>query len=199
MIGIIDYDSGNIFSLRAAFQRLGAKAKLVTQPSELTGCKALVLPGVGAFGDAMLSLKEKGLAPAVLEWVSAGNPLLGICLGMQLLFAESEEYGLHQGLGILPGTVKKITGPVKVPHMGWNKLEIRQNHSLCHNITDGYVYFVHSYYADTIPEVILAATSYGREIPAIVGQGNVLGMQFHPEKSGPIGMGLLENWVKSVD
>jgi len=199
MIGIIDYDSGNIFSLRAAFQRLGVDQKLVTAPSDVKNYQALVLPGVGAFGDAINSLKETGLDQVVLDWVSTRKPLLGICLGMQLLFENSEEHGIHQGLGILPGTIKRIPSQVKVPHMGWNNLDFLQDNSLFQNIqNNGHVYFVHSYYADTTPEVILASTFYAEKIPAIVGKGNVLGMQFHPEKSSSVGMRLLENWAKSV-
>jgi len=199
MIGIIDYDSGNIFSLAAAFKRLGVNHQLVVKVSDLKSCNALVLPGVGAFGDAMHSLREKGLEQEVSKWAGSGKPLLGICLGMQLLFENSEEHGIHRGLGILPGTIKKITGQVKVPHMGWNELDVLQSHNIFNNSTDGYVYFVHSYYAETTSEVILAATDYNGQIPAIVGKANVLGMQFHPEKSGSVGMALLENWVKSIE
>ncbi|KJS19444.1 MAG: imidazole glycerol phosphate synthase [Clostridiaceae bacterium BRH_c20a] len=199
MIGIIDYDSGNIFSLAAAFNRLDANHRLVTAPTEINNCTALVLPGVGAFGDAINNLKAKGLNEAILHWVNAGKPLLGICLGMQLLFEKSEEHGIYQGLGILPGTIRRITGQVKVPHMGWNKLHIISNHNLLQNISDGYVYFVHSYYAAEASEVVLASTFYGEEIPAVVGKNNVLGMQFHPEKSGPVGMTLLKNWVELIE
>jgi len=200
MIGIIDYDSGNIFSLSAALNRLGANYKLVSAPADISNCTALVLPGVGAFGDAVNNLKSKGLNETILHWINAGKPLLGICLGMQLLFEKSEEHGIHQGLGILPGTIRRITGQVKVPHMGWNKLNIINNHKLLQNVSDdGYVYFVHSYYAAGASEVVLASTFYGQEIPAVVGRNNVLGMQFHPEKSGPVGMTLLKNWVELIE
>ena len=134
----------------------------------------------------------------ILEWIGEKRALLGICLGMQLLFEKSEEHGTHTGLNVLPGTIRKITGQVKVPHMGWNKLRINQNHKLFQNISDGYVYFVHSYFADTFGDVVLATTWYSGEIPVIVGKENVLGMQFHPEKSGPVGMRLLSNWAKLV-
>jgi len=200
MIGIIDYDSGNIFSLSAALNRLGANHKLVMAPTDINNCTALVLPGVGAFGDAVNNLKAKGLNEAILSWADDGKPLLGICLGMQLLFEKSEEHGIHQGLGILSGTIRRITGQVKVPHMGWNKLNIINNHKLLQNIPDdGYVYFVHSYYAAGASEVVLASAFYGEEIPAVVGKNNVLGMQFHPEKSGPVGMTLLKNWVQLIE
>ncbi|NLT94318.1 MAG: imidazole glycerol phosphate synthase subunit HisH [Clostridia bacterium] len=199
MIGIIDCGAGNIFSLQAAFERLGTSHRLITKRADVLDLRALVLPGVGAFGDAIHSLKANGMDEVILEWIGWGKPLLGICLGMQLLFEKSEEHGVHEGLKILPGTIRKITGPVKVPHMGWNRLNIRQSHTLFQDFTEGYVYFVHSYYAATIPEVILATTKYSEEMPVIVGKDNVLGMQFHPEKSGPVGMRLLSNWLKLVE
>ncbi|MDK2822363.1 MAG: imidazole glycerol-phosphate synthase subunit HisH [Clostridia bacterium] len=199
MIGIIDYEMGNIFSLRAALGRLDCQNKLVSQEADTEDCSALILPGVGAFGDAMKNLKRKGLEDVVLHWVKTGKPLLGICLGMQLLFAESEEHGCHKGLAILPGIIKKIPLGVKVPHMGWNQLKIVKNHYLFAGFSAGFVYFVHSYYADTKTENILASTFYGLELPAIVGRENVVGMQFHPEKSGSVGMQLLKNWVEQLE
>jgi len=196
LIGIVDYEMGNIFSLRAALGRLGCEYKLVSEKADISGCSALILPGVGAFGDAIKNLKTKELDKVLINWIKQGKPLLGICLGMQLLFGGSEEHGFFQGLGILPGTVKKIPPGVKVPHMGWNELKVAKDHYLFQDFfSQGYVYFVHSYYACTTAEYILATTSYGIEIPAIVGKGNILGMQFHPEKSGAVGMKLLANWV----
>jgi len=198
MIGIIDYEVGNLFSLQAALKRLGCKFQLVSEAEEAADCSALILPGVGAFGDAILNLKEKGLDRVVVDWVNSGKPLLGICLGMQLLFEKSEEHGDYQGLSILPGLIKKIPPGLKVPHMGWNELLINKDHQLFKKFTGGHVYFVHSYYALTAEEYILAKAPYGIEIPAIVGKDNIVGMQFHPEKSGKVGMELLNNWTKNL-
>ena len=198
MIGIIDYGMGNIFSLRGALNRLNTRHLLVDNPGQLEKCTALILPGVGAFGDAMENLKSTGLREELICWVKQGKPLLGICLGMQLLFEFSQEYGYHAGLGLLPGTIKKLPPNLKVPHMGWNLLEIRREHQVFQGFTPGHVYFVHSYYAHTPQENVLASAGYGIQIPAIVGRGNLIGMQFHPEKSGLVGLDLLENYLKMV-
>lgn len=197
MIAIIDYGMGNLHSVSKAVERLGYEAVLSSDPDEIMAADGAILPGVGAFGDAMDNLRETGLQSAVLRFAESGKPLLGICLGMQLLFSESEEHGRHEGLGLLPGKVVRFRGPYKVPHMGWNKLSFRQSSPLFEGLAEGHVYFVHSYHA--IPEAtadLLATTDYYQAVTAIVGRGNVFGMQFHPEKSGELGMLLLGQFLK---
>ncbi|MFZ7104800.1 MAG: imidazole glycerol phosphate synthase subunit HisH [Peptococcaceae bacterium] len=198
MIGIIDYDVGNIFSLTAALKRLGCNTRLVKEENDGRDCRALILPGVGAFGDAIKHLQNDRLDRLLTGWAGDGKPLLGICLGMQLLFEQSEEYGLHRGLGLLPGEIVKIPSGVKIPHMGWNRIVYDQEHYLFTGLQESYVYFVHSYYAATRDERILASAAYGTKIPAVVGKDNIIGMQFHPEKSGRAGLKLLENWVNHL-
>ncbi|SMB88083.1 imidazole glycerol phosphate synthase subunit hisH [Desulfonispora thiosulfatigenes DSM 11270] len=199
MIGIIDYGMGNIFSLQAALNRLNVKNELVFAVDKLDDYKALMLPGVGAFKDAMINLEKLGLDKALVEWTTKGKPLLGICLGMQLFFEISREYGNTKGLGLIPGTIEKIPARVKIPHIGWNKLNIENNHPIFKDLNQGYVYFVHSYFAKMPRDLILAQAPYGVEIPAIVAKNNIVGMQFHPEKSGQTGLKLLENWIQSVN
>ncbi|WP_166240829.1 imidazole glycerol phosphate synthase subunit HisH [Paenibacillus turpanensis] len=202
MIAIVDYGIGNLHSVSKAVERLGYEAVITAERDELLQADGIILPGVGAFGDAMEQLRATGLGDVVREAVAAGKPLLGICLGMQLLFSQSEEYGQHEGLNLLPGKAIRFEGGVKVPHMGWNKLEYRDAASpLFAGLEEGHVYFVHSYHvvADQ-PEHVLAVTDYERPVTAIVGSGNVFGMQFHPEKSGELGMKLLGNflnWAKA--
>jgi len=198
MIGIVDYDVGNIFSLAAALKRLGSSSKLVKREKDLAECEALILPGVGAYGDAMEHLKKYNLDHLLGEWVKEGKPLLGICLGMQLLFKESEEYGSHLGLGFLPGKIIKLPTGLKVPHMGWNKVIQNKNHYLFAGLKDIYGYFVHSYYAETGGEETLAYAQYGIKVPAVVGKDNIIGIQFHPEKSGKGGGKLLANWLEHL-
>ncbi|WP_127583184.1 imidazole glycerol phosphate synthase subunit HisH [Paenibacillus koleovorans] len=202
MIAIIDYGMGNLHSVSKAVERLGVTNAIVTSDeNELLQADGAILPGVGAFGDAMHNLRETGLGDAVRYYAQSGKPLLGICLGMQLLFSESEEYGRNEGLNLLPGRVERFRGDYKVPHMGWNKLEFRQpNHPLFEGLEEGHVYFVHSYHAKPEqPADLLAVTDYYQPVTAIVGRGNVFGMQFHPEKSGPLGMQLLNQFLKLVD
>lgn len=196
MIAIIDYGMGNLHSVSKAVERLGYEAHVTSNPEEIMAARGAILPGVGAFGDAMDNLRETGLKQTVLQYAASGKPLLGICLGMQLLFAESEEHGRHEGLSLLPGKVIRFRGPYKVPHMGWNKLSFRKPSPLLEGLEEGYVYFVHSYHA--IPEKtadLLATTDYYQAVTAIVGRDNVYGMQFHPEKSGELGMRLLERFL----
>ncbi|MFZ5943984.1 MAG: imidazole glycerol phosphate synthase subunit HisH [Bacillota bacterium] len=199
MIGIVDYDVGNLFSLAAALRRLDCDYKFVEKAEDSWDCSSLILPGVGAFGDAINQLQNKGLAEVVKDWTHNGKPLLGICLGMQLLFESSEEHGFHQGLGLLKGTIIRLPSGVKVPHMGWNSLTLEQDHFLFKGLGDPYVYFVHSYYARTTKENILASTDYAVKVPAVVGADNIIGMQFHPEKSSQAGMILLKNWVERYE
>ena len=199
MIAVIDYGVGNIFSLVSAFSRLGAEVVLTGDPDEIRKADKLVLPGVGAFGDAAQILRETGLAALLKEEAAAGKPLLGICLGMQLLFEKSFEYGEHPGLGLVPGEVVPME-PVlpkgyKIPHIGWNALhfpEGRPKSELFRSIREGdFVYFVHSYYASKCGDSVIATAEYGAELTAAVQNGCVFGCQFHPEKSGKVGQEIL--------
>ncbi|GAB2691304.1 imidazole glycerol phosphate synthase subunit HisH [Paenibacillus thermoaerophilus] len=198
MIAIIDYGMGNLHSVSQAVKKLGFEAVVTGDAKEIAAADGAILPGVGAFGDAMANLRQSGLDDAVRAFAAGGKPLLGICLGMQLLFDESEEHGWHRGLGLLPGRVVRFRGDYKVPHMGWNELELRQpEHPLFRGVSGGHVYFVHSYHAlPEVPSDLLATTDYHQPVTAIVGRGNVSGMQFHPEKSGETGMKLLRNFLE---
>ena len=197
MIAIIDYGVGNLFSLRSSFGMLGAEAVVTGDPALLRSAQKLVLPGVGAFEDAAKKLRDAGLDEIVREQARDGKYMLGICLGMQLLFDESHEFGVHPGLGLLPGRVVDMTpviGPgLKVPHIGWNALHLTvPSHPLWKYIKPGdHVYFVHSFYASECGDAVLATTEYGAELTAAAGRDNVLGCQFHPEKSGAVGLNIL--------
>jgi glutamine amidotransferase len=200
VIAIIDYGMGNLHSVSKAVERLGCEMAVTSDPLQILAADGAILPGVGAFGDAMANLRETGLADTVKAYAASGKPLLGICLGMQLLFTESEEHGLHQGLNLLPGRVVRFQGSYKVPHMGWNELSFVQPSPLFEGVEPGHVYFVHSYHA--LPEQrsdLLAVTDYHQPVTAIVGRDSVYGMQFHPEKSGELGMALLERFVGLVN
>ena len=198
MIAIIDYGVGNLFSLKSSFGMIGAEAVATGDPAVIRSADRLVLPGVGAFGDAAQKLRDAGLDEVVREQAKAGKYMLGICLGMQLLFDESHEFGVHPGLGLIPGKVVDMTpviGPgLKVPHIGWNALRLtKPDHPLWKHIRPGdCVYFVHSYYASECGDSVLATTEYGAELTAAAGRDNVLGCQFHPEKSGPVGLNILQ-------
>lgn len=204
-IAIVDYGMGNLHSVSKAVERLGYEALVTGDADAILGADGVLLPGVGAFGDAMEHLRATGLDAVVRKAAAGGKPLLGICLGMQLLFGESEEHGRNEGLGILPGKAVRFAagapgggdGSLKVPHMGWNRLEFLQPDSpLLAGLEEGHVYFVHSYHV--LPERagdLLAVTDYGHPVTAIVGRDNVYGMQFHPEKSGELGMALLRNFL----
>lgn len=196
MIAIIDYGMGNLHSVSKAVERLGYEAIVTADAKEIMEADGAILPGVGAFGDAMQNLQNTGLDEVTKFYASSGKPLLGICLGMQLLFSESQEYGPHKGLNLLPGAVIRFQGDFKVPHMGWNRLSFRQENPLFAGLEEGHVYFVHSFHAK--PEQaddLIATTDYNGQVTAIVGRDNVYGMQFHPEKSGELGMGLLRNFL----
>jgi glutamine amidotransferase len=197
MIAIIDYGMGNLHSVSKAVERLGYEAVITDNPETIAAADGAILPGVGAFGDAMQNLRETKLDEVAKAYAASGKPMLGICLGMQLLFSESDEYGTHEGLNLLPGNVIRFAGEYKIPHMGWNKLSFLQKQSpLFSGLTEGHVYFVHSFHAK--PELdsdLLATTDYYQQVTAIVGRGNVYGMQFHPEKSGELGMQLLGNFL----
>ncbi|GGG08567.1 imidazole glycerol phosphate synthase subunit HisH [Paenibacillus albidus] len=199
-VAIVDYGMGNLHSVSKAVERLGAESLVTGDPERILAADSVILPGVGAFGDAMAHLRESGLASVVKQAAAGDQPLLGICLGMQLLFSRGEEHGIHEGLDILPGSVVRFAprDAYKVPHMGWNKLEFRQPQSpLLQGLEEGHVYFVHSYHAEVEQESdLLAVTDYGHPVTAVVGRGKVFGMQFHPEKSGELGMKLLGNFLK---
>lgn len=193
---IIDYNVGNLASVKQGFLRAGIETTISQDEVVIRSASSLILPGVGAFKESLDALKQSGLIPAILDHIQANKPLIGICLGMQLLYEYSEEYGRHQGLGIFKGTIKKITGDVKIPHMGWNTLEIINDDPIVSNLSEASdVYFVHSYYADSMDGVI-ATTQYGVMIPAIIKKGNVYATQFHPEKSGEIGIEILRGYKK---
>lgn len=200
MIAIVDYGMGNLRSVQKAFERVGAEARVIPSPRELAEARGIVLPGVGAFGQAMDNLRVAGWIEPLRDACARGVPFIGICLGMQLLFDTSEEMGQHTGLGILPGEVKRFNGDLKVPQMGWNRIRIRQDHTLLSDVPDGsYAFFVHSYYCAPLDaSVILATTDYGIEFASMVARGNVLGAQFHPEKSQTVGLRMLANFASMV-
>jgi glutamine amidotransferase len=202
MIAIIDYGMGNLRSVQKALQKAGAEAEIYATPEGLERAEALVLPGVGAFGQGMENLRARGFLPAIHQRVENGTPLLGICLGLQLLFEESEEMGRHKGLGLFPGLVKRFGAapggePLKVPHIGWNQIHPVRPSALLEGIPAGsYAYFVHSYYAEPRDEsVILATTDYGLDFASVVGRDHIFGLQFHPEKSQAVGLRMLQNFV----
>ena len=196
MIAIVDYGVGNLFSLRSSFAMIGAEAEVTGDADRLRAADRIVLPGVGAFADAAAKLRAAGLDQVLTEEAAKGKILLGICLGMQMLFDVSHEFGVHPGLGLIPGEVVPMAGRIppelKIPHIGWNALHFKKEHPLFRYIREGdAVYFVHSYYADNCEEHVLAAAEYGLELTAAVGRDNVLGCQFHPEKSGEVGLNIL--------
>ena len=196
MVGIIDYGVGNLFSLKSSFAAIGAGAFVSGDRAELQRADRLVLPGVGAFGDAAEKLRQSGLDDFVKEQAAAGKPLLGICLGMQLLFEKSYEYGEHEGLGLLRGQVVPMAGKLpaglKIPHMGWNALRLTKPSRLL--MEGSYVYFVHSFYGENCDTSRCAVTEYGISLTAAVEQDNIFGCQFHPEKSGAVGLEILEKF-----
>jgi glutamine amidotransferase len=205
MITIIDYGMGNLRSVQKGFERVGFSARVTGDPRDVERAERLVLPGVGAFRDCIHNLREGGFIAPILQHVASGRPFLGICLGLQLLFTESEEFGRHQGLGIIPGKVVRFPAgmtadgaELKVPHMGWNSLGIRRPAPIFQGIADGSaVYFVHSYYVvPDDPTVVAAETEYGLPFCAAVWKENVMATQFHPEKSQTVGLKILENFGK---
>lgn len=198
MIAIVDYGIGNLASVRKAFAKIGAEAKVTSSPDEIAGAEKVVLPGVGAFGKAVEHLAEQGLVEQVRKAIAEGKPFLGICLGMQLLFASSEEAPGMKGLGILPGNVRRFRGVTKVPQIGWNEVHQTRTSPLFASIPEAaYFYFVHSYYvAPQDHATVLALADYGGEYAAAVGKENVWGVQFHPEKSQAWGLALLRNFAE---
>lgn len=200
MIAIIDYGAGNIKSLQSALTKVNMASCLTSDRQMITDSQAIILPGVGAFKDAIAALNELGLAEILRKEAAASKPILGICLGMQLFYEKSYEAGVWDGLALLDGAVKRIEGSVKVPHMGWNTLSHHLQHPLLTGIGESaYVYFVHSYYvAGGRDDALISSCEYGMQIPAIVQQDNIIGMQFHPEKSGTIGLQLLKNFGELI-
>ncbi len=196
MIAVIDYGVGNLFSLASSLNMIGAESIITSDPNEIKKADKIILPGVGAFADAIKKLREKGLDRVLLDEARRGKQIMGICLGMQLLFEKSYEYGEHEGLGLLKGSVVSMNGVIpselKIPHIGWNSLRIKAEHPIFKYIKENdYVYFVHSYFATDCEESLLATTEYGEDLTAAVALGNVTGCQFHPEKSGDIGLSIL--------
>ena len=198
MIAIIDYGVGNLFSLKSSFAAIGAEAVVTGDPDRIRAADRIILPGVGAFEDAARKLRDSGMAELVKEQADAGKPIMGICLGMQLLFDKSYEYGEHEGLGLIPGAVKPIAEVIpagyKVPHIGWNALTfVGEKSPLFRYLNEGdCVYFVHSYYAADCGDAVTATAEYGADLTASVQRGNVYGCQFHPEKSGKVGLSILK-------
>ena len=202
MIAIIDYGVGNLFSLRSSFAAIGQEAAVTSDIEEIRRADRLILPGVGAFQDAAEKLRASGMDRAVKEETAKGKPLMGVCLGMQMLFERSYEYGVHEGLGLLKGEIRPIAERIpeglKIPQMGWNALIIVKDSPLLKYTREGeYVYFVHSYSAVNCDESLLAVTEYGADLTACVGKGNVFGCQFHPEKSGEVGLRILKAFCET--
>ena len=199
MIAIVDYGVGNLFSLRSSLSAVGAEVTVTGDGDALRRADKIILPGVGAFGDAAAKLRATGLDTVVVEEAKAGKPLLGICLGMQLLLERGFEYGEHLGLGLIPGDVVPLSPPdgLKVPHMGWNALQFSEPRSpIFRDLRPGdYVYFVHSFHASNCP-CVTATAEYGIPVTAAVGKDNVFGCQFHPEKSGPVGLTILKSFCE---
>ncbi|MBP3437001.1 MAG: imidazole glycerol phosphate synthase subunit HisH [Clostridia bacterium] len=201
MVAIVEYGVGNVFSLLSSFAAIGVEAALTSDKAVLSRASHILLPGVGAFGDAADKLRSTGLDRVLVDEAKEGKPLLGICLGMQLLFERSLEYGIHRGLGLLEGDILPLDALIpsayKIPHTGWNALSFKQESRLFSHIKDGdFVYFVHSYYAACQKECLLATAEYGKDITAAVAKGNVYGCQFHPEKSGEVGLQILRGFAE---
>ena len=201
MVAIIDYGVGNLFSLKSSLKEIGAEAVVTSDEKVIAEADRIILPGVGAFEDAARKLRESGMAEVVKREAAAGKPMMGICLGMQLMFDVGYEYGVHEGLGLIRGSVRPIADVIpegyKIPHIGWNLLKFRKESPLFKYIKeDDYVYFVHSYYAAECDDSVIAVTEYGADLTAAVANGNVYGCQFHPEKSGEVGMKILKAFME---
>ena len=198
MIAIVDYGVGNLFSLKSSFAAIGAEAVVTNDPTVICAADKIILPGVGAFGDAAEKLRASGLDKVIIDEASRGKPLMGICLGMQLLFEKSYEYGTHEGLGLIKGSIRPIADVIpadlKIPHIGWNQLSFGDDkHPIFKYLKCGdCVYFVHSFYGAECEDSVIATTEYGATLTAAVASGNVCGCQFHPEKSGNAGLSILK-------
>lgn len=196
-VTIIDYGVGNLFSLRSSFAAIGVTADVTSDPADLEKAERIILPGVGAFGDAAEKLRVCGMAEALKAEAAKGKPIMGICLGMQMLFDKSFEYGEHEGLGLIKGEIRPIADVIpaglKIPHIGWNALHFKGEHPLFKYIkAEDCVYFVHSFYGADCADSVIATAEYGAELTAAVASGNVMGCQFHPEKSGSVGLNILK-------
>ena len=201
MVAIVDYGVGNLFSLEQSFAAIGAEVIVTKDAAVLRSADQIILPGVGAFGDAAEKLRKTGLDAVLKELSAAGKPLMGICLGMQMLFEKSYEYGEHEGLGLIPGKVVPIADVIpaglKIPHIGWNGLHFKQDCPIFRRVNEGdCVYFVHSFYAADCDDSAVATAEYGAELTAAVAKGNVYGCQFHPEKSGKVGLAILKAFTE---
>ncbi|NYB75642.1 imidazole glycerol phosphate synthase subunit HisH [Sedimentibacter hydroxybenzoicus DSM 7310] len=197
---IIDYGMGNLASVQRAFEKLDVNVKISNKEEDLRNAKSLILPGVGAFRDAIGLLNESGLSSVIKEEVSKGKNIIGICLGMQLLYEKGYEYGEYDGLGLIKGSIEYLDIELKVPHMGWNNLKFNKQDPILKYINeDEFVYFVHSYYAVSDNSEVLAYSEYGKKIPAIVRNENVYGIQFHPEKSGDVGLNILRAYKEIME
>jgi len=201
MIAIVDYGMGNLRSVQRAFEYVGAEAIVTAHRETIESASAVVLPGVGAFGKAMSNLEQEGLTDVIRQVIAQGRPFLGICLGLQLLFEDSEEMGQHKGLGILGGKVRRFEVNLKVPQIGWNQIHIQRASPLLEGVADGsYAYFVHSYYVvPADPDIVLATTDYEIDYASIIGQDNAFGIQFHPEKSQSVGLRILRNFTALIE
>ena len=203
MIAVIDYGVGNLFSLCSSLERIGTEAVVTADPEVIAKADKLILPGVGAFADAAQKLRDSGLDVLICEQVAKGKEIMGICLGMQMLFEKSYEFGEHKGLGLLKGSVIPMEGTIppelKIPHIGWNALHCKPSKLLRYIKEGDFVYFVHSFYATDCEESVIATTEYGKELTAVVQQGNVMGCQFHPEKSGQVGLQILRAFCESEE
>ncbi len=202
MIAIVDYGVGNLFSLNSSFQKVGADTVLARDRETVENAEKIILPGVGAFADAAKKLQDSGLGETVKEQVKKGKLIMGVCLGMQFLFERSHEYGAHDGLGLLEGEVVPMRGYIdeglKIPHIGWNALHIEKDNFLLKYCKEGdYVYFVHSYFASKCKDSVIATSEYGKPLTAAVAKDNVLGCQFHPEKSGEVGLNILRAFCEA--
>ncbi len=195
-VTVVDYRTSNLLSITKALQAVGADVELTNSPHDIAKAEKLVLPGVGAFGAAIGNMDSFGIRQAVVEYGKSGKPMMGICLGMQLLFSVSFELGIFSGLDLIPGEIVGFNSSVKTPHMGWNKVEFTKSSRLFRNLESGcYGYFVHSYFARTDESYVPGSTNYGIKFPAVVESGNVFGIQFHPEKSQSFGLKILENFL----
>lgn len=201
MVAIVDYGVGNLFSLTSSLEAIGANVKVTNDPEILKSADQIILPGVGAFEDAAKKLRQSGLDEILVALAKNGKPFLGICLGMQMLFDRSFEYGEHKGLGLINGDIVPMKGVIseelKIPHIGWNPLIFKKESPLFSNIKNGdCVYFVHSFYAENCEKSVIATAEYGKELTAAVQKGNVFGCQFHPEKSGKVGLAILKAFIE---
>ena len=201
MIAVVDYGVGNLFSLTSSLRAIGAECVVTGDPVMIKSAEKVILPGVGAFADAKRKLSESGLDKVIIEAAREGKKILGLCLGLQMLFEKSYEYGEHEGLGLLSGSVVpmqgKIPAELKIPHIGWNSLHILASHPIFKYVKEGdHVYFFHSYYASDCADSLLSTTEYGAELTAAIAKGNVTGTQFHPEKSGEVGLSILRAFAE---